>query len=100
MQVKPATLYPTHFGGVPADPDSIRSLLEQISRHAACGQTSANFDEEELKAAVGEIIYQAYCDYAGEAADRAWLLKILAADIELNAQGVKIWALRQRRKHC
>ena len=98
LALKPATLYPTHFGGVPADPDSIHSLLSQIGKHAACGQASSDLDEAELQEKIGDIFYRAWCDYTDDTPDKAWLLDLLAADIELNAQGVKIWAQRQRRR--
>lgn len=89
---RPEAIYVTHFSQVSGIPRLADDLYRLIDVHAALAlrERAGPGRHERLKAGVAEIV-------RSEAASQGWrlrgeaLLKLLAMDIELNAQGLGYW---------
>jgi hypothetical protein len=92
MACEPEAIFLTHFSRVTDLPRLAADLKEEIRSHAdlARAATSAEAPEAALRAALRDRLFRRL-DAHGVAADAAWRDSILAADIELNAQGLLVW---------
>ena len=97
QQLKPRSFYLTHFGPIVADPLAVESLLEMIDAHAELGITVSEAGDTELSSHLFTLYHDAYCKYKGAAVSKEKLHATLAGDIELNSQGLLIWAERERK---
>ena len=91
--LQPKTLYLTHYGPVAYHPKAIASLKNQIKQHASAALLFFN-NHGDLAREIARIFEEAYTEYTSGQGDMNELRRILADDIELNAQGAAIWASR------
>ena len=68
-----------------------------ILDHAETALETAEDDLTQLKSFLLEAYVRAYSDYQDSPADIDKLKEILGADLELNSQGLSIWAKRKMR---
>jgi hypothetical protein len=98
----PASAYLTHFGRVAVTADLVARLRESIDALAATAQAAAGLRESRLahlKAAVGEQLV-AEARSHGVTLEEARMRELLAVDIELNAQGLEVWLVRQEKRRA
>jgi glyoxylase-like metal-dependent hydrolase (beta-lactamase superfamily II) len=96
LDAQPKLIYMTHFGAVP-NPESIaRQLLSQIDAMvaAAISLTHAHDRHSQLKTAFRDI-YVDELRRSGSTLPDAQLDRLLATDVELNAQGLGVWLDRE-----
>ena len=99
---EPAFAYLTHFGRVAVTADLVARLRESIDALAATAQAAAGLGESRLahlKTAVGEQLV-AEARSHGVTLEEARMRELLAADIELNAQGLEVWLVRQEKRRA
>ena len=96
VALKPAAIYPTHFGRIEPVAPLARELHAQLDAMVAIGFTAraagaAGADRHHaLKAGLRQL-YASRAAQHGWAGDAAELDRLLAIDIELNAQGLGVW---------
>lgn len=98
MKLDPKFLYLTHFGPVPANPESIAGLIDLIDEH---GRLAAVDNEVEIESTVNrllDVLYESYRSHGGEGLNKDQFNDFLGADIELNAQGVAVRNARLKKQ--
>lgn len=100
MARAPAACCLTHFGQVERPQDHVDGLRESIRQHVALALAEESNDssgrEQRLHAAVEELLVGAAVVHAGVTADEA--RRLLASDIDLNAQGLGVWLKRRAKR--
>ncbi|MBT8334507.1 MAG: MBL fold metallo-hydrolase [Desulfobacterales bacterium] len=95
--MQPSYYYIAHFGPIPAHPGSVQSLISLIRQHRDIGRImDKGLDHAAIVPQLRDLYYQAYCSQPGTKRGRAEFDHILEFDLDLNAQGVAVWAARQR----
>ncbi len=99
LAANPEVLYLTHYGAVREPARIAQQLLRQIDAMVAASREHAQAPDRHarLKKAFRDI-YVNELRRSGSTLDEATLDKLLATDIELNAQGAGVWLDRQSRK--
>lgn len=92
MALEPQVLYLTHFGPVYPTTEMVERLLEMVRYHKQSGERHG----DNLEAIVDELTNLFLRNYAenGGQLDSQEVTKFLAEDIQLNAQGIGVWAKR------
>lgn len=95
VALQPRTMYLTHFDAVSNPAKLAEDLHQQIDAMAQLARESAHHADRHdwLKRELAELYY-ARLQKHGWHGDRAAMLDWLAMDVELNAQGLTIWADR------
>ncbi len=98
LSYSPQAMYLTHYGRV-GDVDRLgRDLVEQIDAMVALAQScDGQPDRHRCLVAALEALYLERAHAHGCALDEAGVRRVLAMDIELNAQGLACWLDRDRR---
>ncbi len=101
MALDPQAMYLTHYGRLERPGDLVDTLRQSVRDQAALalGVAAAGPQgrAERLKTAVAAHLV-AGARAQGCALDEAQIRAILAVDLELNAQGLEIWLVRQDKK--
>ena len=95
MEMKPKTLYLTHFGPVAADAQSVESLKKLVADHAALARDKGG-DSSLIIEGLTELLQSAYAAYLDGVERDIDLATFLRDDLVLNAQGLAIWFARQK----
>ena len=98
LKLSPKTFYLTHFGPVEAAPESVAGLLELIDAHSKAVQEEPTPTQSELTATLLDMLCKAFSKYKNSAANREGMRSLLKGDLELNAQGLLVWAERQKNR--
>jgi glyoxylase-like metal-dependent hydrolase (beta-lactamase superfamily II) len=94
LALQPPALYLTHFSRVDEVPRLGRDLLRLLDLHVAAAEAVRGLPPESRHPALAERLTALYLT---EKALQGWrlddqaLLRLLAADIDLNAQGLSVW---------
>lgn len=98
MQESPEGMYLTHYGRVEGTARLAQELHEQIDAMVAIAQRCNGEPERHhlLVDALGAL-YVARLRLQGSPLDASEVLRVLAMDIELNAQGLACWLDREKR---
>ena len=94
LALQPVAIYPTHFGRIAPPAALARELHAQIDAMVAIALTASHWVRAGRHAALRTGLRQLY---ASRAARHGWrgaddeLDRLLAIDIELNAQGLAVW---------
>ena len=98
MARAPVAMYLTHYGRVENPARLAAELHAQIDAMVAIARRCDDLPDRHdvLVAALGAL-YMARLRLQGNALDEAQVLRVLAMDIELNAQGLACWLDRDRR---
>lgn len=98
MARAPVAMYLTHYGRVENPARLVAELHAQIDAMVAIARRCDDLPDRHdvLVAALGAL-YMARLRLQGNALDEAQVLRVLAMDIELNAQGLACWLDRDRR---
>ncbi|WP_313273573.1 MBL fold metallo-hydrolase [Stenotrophomonas sp.] len=98
MQESPEGMYLTHYGRVEGTARLAQELHEQIDAMVAIAQRCNGEPERHhlLVDALGAL-YVARLRLQGSPLDTSEVLRVLAMDIELNAQGLACWLDREKR---
>lgn len=88
LELHPEYLYLTHFGPVPAHPDSISRLIDLIQVHEDLAADDQKADPAAVTAKIQDVFYHAYCRMGTPHLSREEFCTFLAGDIELNTQGI------------
>lgn len=94
MELEPETLYLTHFGPVSADTRSVAALKALIMEHVALVRET-NGEVHRLMDGIAAQFESAYLNYFDGQDHGINLAAFLRDDVELNAQGLKVWLQRQ-----
>lgn len=94
MKLEPETLYLTHFGPVPADTRSVAALKTLVMEHVVLARETGG-ELSRLMDGIAEQFDSAYRDYLDGQDQEVDLASFLRDDVELNAQGLKVWLQRQ-----
>jgi len=86
LELEPETLYLTHFGPIPAHPESIRRLIELIDLHGRL--VDQELDIAAVSAQLMDTFFDAYCNSGTPRLSREQFQKFLAVDVKINAQGI------------
>ncbi len=100
MRYAPQAMYLTHYGRLERPQDQLGALRESIRGMAglALAEESGDADNrlERLRSGMADFLTQsAHCH--APALDTERIEKLLAVDIELNAQGLEVWLKRRAR---
>ncbi|WP_419174568.1 MBL fold metallo-hydrolase [Desulfosediminicola sp.] len=95
MEMKPETLYLTHFGPVAADAQSVESLKKLVVDHAALARDKGG-DSSLIIEGLTELLQSAYATYLDGVERDIDLATFLRDDLVLNAQGLAIWFARHK----
>ncbi|WP_136795282.1 MBL fold metallo-hydrolase [Desulfosediminicola ganghwensis] len=95
MEMKPETLYLTHFGPVAADAQSVECLKKLVVDHAALARDKGG-DSSLIIEGLTELLQSAYATYLDGVERDIDLATFLRDDLVLNAQGLAIWFARQK----
>jgi hypothetical protein len=95
MNLAPRRFYLTHYGPVAADPESVAALVAMVRGHKRLGEEYGD-SPERLRKEIFRLIEKAYAGYLQGQASRVDLEEFLRNDVELNAQGVALWAARRK----
>lgn len=98
LSYKPKRFYLTHFGPVDYHPESVQSLIDLISGHAAIGKETEPLEDKAIEEKITSLLIQAYRNHTGSNDDCSWIGEFLQNDIALNASGVRVWAERSRQR--
>ena len=97
QSMNPSLYYIAHFGPIPAHSESVQSLQSLIRQHLEIGRV---MDDDTNYATIvpqlRDLYYQAYCSQPGRIMDQEQFNHVLEFDLDLNAQGLAVWAARQR----
>lgn len=103
MAADPQALYLTHYGRLdhPADlVDTLRhSIRAQASLALAIAQGGGHDRPQRLQAAVGRHLVEGAVAH-GCPLTEAEIRRVLEVDIDLNAQGLEVWLVRQERRRA
>lgn len=98
MARAPVAMYLTHYGRVENPARLAAELHAQIDAMVAIARRCDGLpDRHDVLAAALGALYVARLRLQGNALDEAQVLRVLAMDIELNAQGLACWLDRDRR---
>lgn len=98
MQEAPTGMYLTHYGRVEGASRLAAELHAQIDAMVAIAQRCADApDRHQLLVDALGALYVARLRLQGSPLDAAEVLRVLAMDIELNAQGLACWLDREKR---
>jgi len=98
MARAPVAMYLTHYGRVENPARLAAELHAQIDAMVAIARRCDGLpDRHDVLAAALGALYVARLRLQGNALDEAQVLRVLAMDIELNAQGLGCWLDRDRR---
>lgn len=93
---EPSWAYLTHYGRIAMTPARFSELRQRVLAHAEMAQTHVEVDEANLARLLGEALFADY-QAAGGGVSRDTFDSILNMDLNLNAQGLKVWLARQRK---
>lgn len=99
MQESPEGMYLTHYGRVEGTARLAKELHEQIDAMVAIAQR-CNGEPQRHRLLVDALgaLYVARLRLQGSPLDASEVLRVLAMDIELNAQGLACWLDREKRR--
>ncbi|PID41924.1 MAG: MBL fold metallo-hydrolase [Proteobacteria bacterium] len=95
-QRDPDYFYLTHYGPITANSEAVSRLVDMVDKFAELGMTISDLDE--LESSLLHLINRFWEAYNGRDMNKTELTSILAEDIKLNAQGLRVWAERIKRK--
>jgi glyoxylase-like metal-dependent hydrolase (beta-lactamase superfamily II) len=94
MKLNPSRLYLTHYGPVAVNTESITRLIRMVQEHKALGIQYGD-DHNALVAEVGSLFAREFASYCAGCSADIDIRSFLCDDIELNVQGICLWAARQ-----
>jgi len=105
MALEPQAMYLTHYGRIDQPAALVETLRRSIRDHAAMALAAADPDRpqdpesrlDRLRTAVAAHLISGVRAH-GCALDEARIREVLAVDLDLNAQGLEVWLVRQERK--
>ena len=105
MALDPQAMYLTHYGRLDHPADLVETLRHSIRSHAAMALAAANPDLshgperrlDRLRTTVANLLISGAKAH-GCTLDNARIREVLAVDLDLNAQGLEVWLVRQERK--
>jgi glyoxylase-like metal-dependent hydrolase (beta-lactamase superfamily II) len=100
MAFAPERMYLTHFGEIPATAQLAGRLHRSIDALAALAERQAATAESRpaaIEAAVDELLLTEARNH-GVTLEDARIRELLAVDIDLNAQGLEVWLVRQEKQ--
>ena len=102
MAFAPERMYLTHFGEIPATAELAAQLHDSIDALAGLAENNATAPRDRpavLRTKVDELLVaQARSHGAGLGDER--IRQLLAVDIDLNAQGLEVWLVRQEKRRA
>lgn len=97
QSMNPSFYFIAHFGPIAAHPESVQSLISLIRQHMEIGRNMAeDADHAAIVPQLRDLCYQAYCRQPGARMGLEQFNDVLEFDLDLNAQGLAVWASRQR----
>lgn len=101
MALDPQAMYLTHYGRLDRPADLVETLRHSIRTHAGMALAEATHGCEgrlgRLRSAVATHLVMGARTH-GCTLDEAAIRQVLAVDLDLNAQGLEVWLVRQERK--
>jgi glyoxylase-like metal-dependent hydrolase (beta-lactamase superfamily II) len=94
-ELKPERLYLTHFDSIPYQQELLQTLHRQLDQYIELVKRGDN--HQQLVATLNKHMRGVLKDIHSPAAE-ALIDSLLAADQELNAQGLKVWLTRMNKK--
>ena len=105
MALDPQAMYLTHYGRLDHPADLVETLRHSIRNHAAMALAAANQDLPTVTKAGWSACAPRWLRHLVSGAqahgctlDEAAIREVLAVDLDLNAQGLEVWLVRQERK--
>lgn len=95
MSLAPSRFYLTHYGPVAAVPESVAALMEMVRGHKRLGEEYGD-NPVRLRQELALLIEKAYADYLRGQPPQVDIAPLLRNDVELNAQGIELWAARRQ----
>jgi glyoxylase-like metal-dependent hydrolase (beta-lactamase superfamily II) len=101
MALDPQAMYLTHYGRLDRPADLVETLRQSIRTHAGMALAAAPHGREGrlecLRSAVATHLVSGARAH-GCTLSEAAIRQVLAVDLDLNAQGLEVWLVRQERK--
>ncbi len=98
LERAPQCMYITHYGRVGDVPALARQLCEQVDEMVALARSLASAPERHAQlAAALACLYRERLRAQGSLLDDAEIDRLLATDVDLNAQGLTVWLEREAR---
>ncbi len=92
MAMKPACAYLTHYSRIEDTEGAARQLLELLDAMVRLARQAHGAHDRQARLRAGLLdLYARSVEAGGGSQDRATVARLLAIDIELNAQGIAVW---------